>query len=154
MLPQRPQFHLQLDELQQQRGHDRISRLKAPTRSPLADVSPNHSRGQSPKRSPLKSPLDCQGSSLSQWNVLIKEAAGMQTEQADKRKDKLILPSLGKPVPTIFSSEIPSGFHVRSPAPTTNSQRREMKRLHASLPSISRLHESTIGRNPIDKQLR
>jgi hypothetical protein len=57
--------------------------------------------------------------------VLIKEAAGMQTEQADKRKDKLILPSLGKPVPTIFSSEIPLAFmsDLRHPQQTVNDEK-------------------------------
>jgi hypothetical protein len=57
--------------------------------------------------------------------VLIKEAAGMQTEQADKRKDKLILPSLGTPVPTIFSSEIPLAFmsDLRHPQQTVNDEK-------------------------------
>ena len=95
---------------------------------------------QKAKRSPLKSPL----------KSTVNEALSQRThwrkqQECNPNKPTSRNPSSScyhwKPVPTIFSPEIPSGFHARSPAPTTNSQRREMKRLRASLPSLFRLRE-------------
>jgi hypothetical protein len=116
---------------------------RSPTQSPLADVSPNHSRGQSPKRSPLKSPLKSTvKKALSpDGTYSLKEAAGIQTKQPDKPKSNLTLPSLGKPVPTP---------DLRHPHQTVNDMT-----WNDFVPrcSLSRLHESTIGRDSMGKQM-
>ncbi|KAL3789536.1 hypothetical protein HJC23_001344 [Cyclotella cryptica] len=144
---------------------------RSPTRSPLADISPNRSRrGTFPKKSPIKSSVKETASALSPNGTFsLKEPAEDEISQmvrptisdntnptkspiANKivgTTSEFSLPSLSRNASevapaeqTIFSPERPSNsgiHHVRSPAPTPNSQRRLIKRLRASLPTTNYL---------------